>query len=710
MPRVRSRLQLRLHAGFLVVALVGLGIAAFLVDRNVARTTLSMVEERLSNQAMMLGQMTASALFGPLDESDSGLNDDIRRLGRSVHAHLSLITPDGRVVADSEVTEPLRLPAEGSVPEVVAARTSGRGVSVRDGRNGSHMFVAQAIIRDGKVLGYSRSSLSMDAVMMEVRAVRIRMAWGAAMAAAVAVILAFVISTRIVRPIRALTEGARRIEAGDLLAKISVPSGDEIAELADAFNQMTGSLRGTIAKLDSRNQDMRLVLDTVNDGLIVIDRDGSIGAEHSAAVEKWFGPITKETKLWDYLTPGDARAARMFELGWEAVCDGILPLPLTLAQMPHRLSRGDQIFELVYEPILVDGDLAQTLVVLSDVTQKVEAERAVAEQREFVEVVERLVKDRGGLMEFVTEADATVRRLTGSNRTQVDLQRDIHTLRGDASVYGLSSLAEYCRSIETRMHETGEPPEAQALVELDARWRRFHSRLLSLIGARAPTSIEVDEADHDAILRAVQASAPRSELIKMIEELKLDPVEKGLSRLALQAEVLAERLGKGQVTLACNADRIRIDRDRWRPLWAALGHVVRNAIDHGLEARDERLALGKPKDGRITLSATLSGRAVVIEIADDGRGIDWEALGARAASKGVQAQKREDLLFAHGLSTRADVTEYSGRGVGLGAVRAACESLGGRIEVTSTRGQGTRFRFIVPPAEAVVTKGPKVHS
>src|SRR5882672_9185529 len=136
MATPRSRLQLRLHAGFLVVAFVGLGLAAFLVDRNVERMTLSMVEERLSNQAMMLGQMTASALFGPLDESDAGLNDDIRRLGAAVHTQLSLVAPDGRVVADSETTTPLRLPAESAAREIGRARVAGRGIAVREGGHG----------------------------------------------------------------------------------------------------------------------------------------------------------------------------------------------------------------------------------------------------------------------------------------------------------------------------------------------------------------------------------------------------------------------------------------------------------------------------------------------------------------------------------------------------------------------------------------------
>lgn len=707
MARVKSRLQLRLYAGFLVVALAGLALAAFLVDRNVERMTLSMVEERLSNQAMMLGQMTASALFGPLDESDSGLNEEIRRLGGAVHTHLSLVTPDGRVVADSETTTPLRLPSDGAVQEIARAKIAGRGTAVREGGSGVHMFVAEAIVREGKILGFARSSLSMDAVMTEVRAVRARMAWGALTAALVAIVLAFVMSSRIVRPIRALTDGARRIEGGDLQAKISVPPGDEISELADAFNQMTGSLRGTIAKLDSRNQDMRLVLDNVSDGLLVIDRDGTIGAERSAVVESWFGPLEPKTKLWEYLAPSDRRAAQMLELGWEAVCDGVMPLALTLAQMPHRLRVSGRVYELVYEPILANGDLVQALVVVSDVTQQVEADRVVAEQREFVDVVERLVKDKNGLLEFVAEADTLVRRLTSGEGGLVEAERNIHTLRGNASMCGLAGLAETCRVIETRMHDTGEMPETADFAELVARWQRFSSRLSALTGAGSKT-MEIDEMDHADLHRAITSGAPKAQLLKMISDLKLEPVEKSLARLGAQAKILGTRLGKGQVEVFVEASRLRLDRDRLRPVWAALGHVIRNAIDHGLESPEERRAIGKPECGRIVLSARPSGDTISIEISDDGRGIDWDALTARA--KVESASSREELLFAHGVSTRGTVSEYSGRGVGLGAVRAACDVLGGQIEVSSARGKGTVFRIVLPSVQTVLEKGPEVRS
>jgi two-component system chemotaxis sensor kinase CheA len=150
---------------------------------------------------------------------------------------------------------------------------------------------------------------------------------------------------------------------------------------------------------------------------------------------------------------------------------------------------------------------------------------------------------------------------------------------------------------------------------------------------------------------------------------------------------------------------VRLDHDRWAPFWGAFVHVVRNAVDHGLEDPETRAAIGKaiPRIGLRTYEI-VEGAAgqLILEISDDGRGIRWEAVAAKAAKVGLPHATRDDLaaaLFAEGLSTRDAVTETSGRGVGLGAVREACAALGGRIEVESTSGVGTTFRFRFPLAD-----------
>src|SRR5690606_38324630 len=127
-----------------------------------------------------------------------------------------------------------------------------------------------------------------------------------------------------------------------------------------------------------------------------------------------------------------------------------------------------------------------------------------------------------------------------------------------------------------------------------------------------------------------------------------------------------------------------------------LMHVVRNAFDHAIEAGEERRASGKPAEGTIRIEAHQRGNHVVIQVSDDGRGIDLDAVRARAVARGLieadaalDPRETLELIFLPGFSTRYEVTVTSGRGVGMDVVRANVTSLGGLVHVESQRGQGT---------------------
>ena len=150
-----------------------------------------------------------------------------------------------------------------------------------------------------------------------------------------------------------------------------------------------------------------------------------------------------------------------------------------------------------------------------------------------------------------------------------------------------------------------------------------------------------------------------------------------------------------------DAGNVRLEPQRFMGLWSELVHVVRNAVDHGLETPDERRAAGKPPRPRLRFRARADAEHLIIELEDDGRGISWDAVRRAAAAGGLPSATPEDLtraLLAPGITTRGEVTTTSGRGMGLAAVRERVESLGGRITVTSTLGQGTRFELRLPLA------------
>jgi two-component system chemotaxis sensor kinase CheA len=173
--------------------------------------------------------------------------------------------------------------------------------------------------------------------------------------------------------------------------------------------------------------------------------------------------------------------------------------------------------------------------------------------------------------------------------------------------------------------------------------------------------------------------------------------------LAAQARSLSQRLGKGEPLIEIQGDGTRLDPALWGPLFSELVHLVRNAVDHGFEAAEQRAASGKPSQPRLTLKSSLQNGQLTIEIEDDGRGIDWRAVARSAAKQGIVAETEAELtaaLFADGVSTSERVSDTSGRGVGMAAVQARVRELGGNIRVASRAGLGTcwTLSFPYPPA------------
>ncbi len=692
-------LKAKLSAGFVAVTVIGTLIAAGLVDRNVGRTTLAGFEDRLSYETTMLGQMTANALFGEIDPADTSLRESVRALGGAVHTQLAVIAKDGTVVADSDAEDPRALGSQIDAPEIVAARASGKGTAVRDGR----MFVAAAIVRDGATLGYARSSVPMSELSAQLNAVRMRMAAGSGVAQLIAAVLGLLFASALVRPIRALSSGARRVGAGDFQHVIEVSTSDEIGELARAFNDMTASLRSTIAQLDGRNRDMRLVLDNVDQGLLTIDRDGVISAERSAVVAKWFGPTSTGQTLTEYLRAVDPPTAETFQVQWEELLEASLPRELLLHQLPKRLASRTSSYALSYIPITeADDRMAKLLVVISDITARLAAERAEAEQREVATMFERIMRDKSGVIDFLMDAETLVKELTGDVRPAlVETKRQLHTLKGNAGVYGMFGIAKICHDIETRIAESqGDISEADRTA-LGRAWSQTAERLSSILGDKSPV-VSIDDGEYAYVLRALLEGTPRADVIRMVREWKMERASERLERFAVQARDLAKRLQKGDIKVEVDAAGLRLPREEWTAFWSSFTHVVRNAVDHGLESPEERSKAGKTGSGRIRLSAARVGRSVQVTLSDDGRGIDWAKVADRARAAGLPAFRHDDLvaaLFADGLSTKEAVSDVSGRGVGLGAVKQACERLGGYVVVESVPHVGSTFRFHMPIPE-----------
>jgi two-component system chemotaxis sensor kinase CheA len=190
--------------------------------------------------------------------------------------------------------------------------------------------------------------------------------------------------------------------------------------------------------------------------------------------------------------------------------------------------------------------------------------------------------------------------------------------------------------------------------------------------------------------------------------LRMVPVESTFSKMRRIVRDVSGHLQK-EVDLTLEGMDTEIDKRVLEGVGDPLMHLVHNALDHGIESAEERVAAGKVTRGNLTLRAYHRGENIVIECEDDGRGLDAAAIIEKAQSRGLVDARTSlteyqayQLLFLPGFSTRTEVTEVSGRGVGLDVVKTAVSALGGNIEIASRMGNGTTFRLVLPFTLAIL--------
>jgi len=195
-----------------------------------------------------------------------------------------------------------------------------------------------------------------------------------------------------------------------------------------------------------------------------------------------------------------------------------------------------------------------------------------------------------------------------------------------------------------------------------------------------------------------------------VMKVRMVPLESVVNRFPRMIRDLSKKLDK-KMELYISGEDTELDRTVIDEIGDPLLHLLRNAADHGLESNEERAALGKPETGSIILNAFQEGNNVVIEVKDDGKGIDAEKIKAKAISKGtITAEQGDamsdkeiiDLLFRPSFSTAEKISDVSGRGVGLDVVKTKIESLGGDVEVRTTLGQGSNFIIRLPLTLAII--------
>ena len=226
--------------------------------------------------------------------------------------------------------------------------------------------------------------------------------------------------------------------------------------------------------------------------------------------------------------------------------------------------------------------------------------------------------------------------------------------------------------------------------------------------ARVMTQQQARMASHELGKISRNLDRKLNELQKSVIEIRMVPVGQIYSKLSRTVRKLARELTK-EIELVLRGEDTELDKMMVEELTDPLMHIIRNALDHGIEPAAERRAAGKNPVGHVTLNAYQQGNSVVLDVIDDGRGIDAEKIRKVAVARGligekevVDQQRACELMFSPGFSTADSVSEISGRGVGLDVVKKNIQELKGTIDVISRPGEGTTFRVSLPITLAII--------
>ncbi len=438
---------------------------------------------------------------------------------------------------------------------------------------------------------------------------------------------------------------------------------------------------------DALHANQVLVLDAVDQGLAVLDREQRVVDGISASMASWFPTIAPGQLMSDVFEQLDPTFAGWFDQAFEQLASDVLPWEVAVTVFPQRLEHSGHILGIELRPIGGEETWRTVLLVISDISADVERERAEEHRSDLAAMVQFAARDSSGFAAFIEEARNQVHEVRDSP-PQEGL-RILHTLKGNASAAGLGSVARLAHDLEGRLAD-----DAASWDGYDVLAERVEAVALAMAPLldRHRDAVVIGAGDLEELVEAIRAKHPVERLVATVDRWRLVRLAALLDRTATQARGIAARMGKHHVSVVVEHDDSRVDGDAFRGLFAALVHALRNALDHGVESPEQRERAGKPATATVRLKGELRDGQLVVQVEDDGAGIDWEAVAARAQEAGMPHatdQNLLDALFASGLSTREQADEISGRGIGLAALWHAAQELHGELDVRSKAGKST---------------------
>lgn len=490
------------------------------------------------------------------------------------------------------------------------------------------------------------------------------------------------------------------------------------AELEKYSKNLEKMVEERTAEIRKLNTLMTALLDSLGQGFFAFDRDGLCHDFSSKACDTVLEGRPNGRPVWDVLKLPPNKVEGFKKWLFTLFAD-MLPFedlaPLGPPSFPHGEGRH---IKLEYFPLTGEAGMEGVVVVASDITNLVEAQREAETEREHARLILNLLNKKQQLARFVRETQSFLRDLEANlavdpGAWSVDaIFRALHTIKGGAATYNVAATAKAAHEAENMLSafkESPMPDHADALLarsrEVRASFDGFLEETQRLLGPSAFSEerfVEMPLSELQVLCSRLEHWTKGGDLARNLKaKYVFEPVARTFEAFNEVLGKVAESEGKKVDPLILKGGELAVFPDVYAGLFSTFVHAFRNAVDHGIETPAVRLERGKPEAGRIEVSFARDGGRFRIIVTDDGHGIDPAKIRARLAKNGRDASGESDEqviqhVFDSSFSTRDMVTETSGRGVGMDAIRSAAEELGGTCVVRSETGRGTVLTVDVP--------------
>lgn len=508
-----------------------------------------------------------------------------------------------------------------------------------------------------------------------------------------------------------------------------------INELKQAKSQLEDYSKNLEKMVEERTQQVRqanrmlnAIMNSLGQGFLVFDQEGVCSDVYTRACESILESVPVGKPIWQVLNLSHAELEQM-KMWMKAAFSESLPFEslVDLAPSQYQHSANKHI-TLNYYPIRNEKEkIANIVLVATDRTREYEAEQALAKEQQYIQMVLKVIKNREQFRNFLksvrTLLDSIKQDLT-QKKSQFDFAeafRTLHTLEGEAGLFSVGQLrtaSRHCQELLEPFKQGLEFDREQVIsdlykrvLELETEYNNFlqnNEQLLSVIKTGDERVVEISAERLLQFAKELeQAGAAEPIKLNFTETILRQPLELYLNHFDEVVRHVAEVQGKMVNPLQFACSGVRIIPGSLDALISSLVHAFRNAVDHGIEAPADRLESGKAQAGTLKISAEFfmqqKTRWVRLSVADDGGGINPERVRQKLVNlypnQGYESKAEQEVIqgiFLAGFSSKDSVGQFSGRGIGMDAIKTEVERLGGKVWVESKVSVGTTLYIEFP--------------